>query len=185
MKIDINPLLAGTTDRLQISSSIEPCFPYGIPYALAGVTFTSPIGLEGFVKNSAGLIELSLQVHAEWEGECARCLEPVKGVLDFPFNRTIAAKGTLENEEEIADYSDEYLIADEGVTEPDSEICDAINYEFPAKVLCSEDCPGLCPVCGKPKKYGDCACSLKEHDPRWDVLKQMTFPDSPEENPNQ
>ncbi|MBR6727152.1 MAG: DUF177 domain-containing protein, partial [Clostridia bacterium] len=42
---------------------------------------------------------------------------------------------------------------------------------FPMRLLCSEDCPGLCPKCGKPKKDGDCGCSEKEIDPRLAVLK--------------
>ena len=37
-----------------------------------------------------------------------------------------------------------------------------------------EDCPGLCPVCGKKLKVGKvCTCHKPETDPRWDKLKKL------------
>ena len=41
-----------------------------------------------------------------------------------------------------------------------------------AKFLCREDCPGLCPICGKNLGGGPCGCK-KEIDPRLAVLGQL------------
>ena len=40
------------------------------------------------------------------------------------------------------------------------------------KFLCSEDCKGLCPRCGKNLNLGPCGCR-KEPDPRFAVLEQL------------
>jgi uncharacterized protein len=43
------------------------------------------------------------------------------------------------------------------------------------RLLCDEDCPGLCAKCGKPLREGSCGCSSKEIDPRWAVLATLKF----------
>jgi hypothetical protein len=53
----------------------------------------------------------------------------------------------------------------------DEELREELILDFPMRLLCSEDCPGLCPKCGKPRREGDCGCDLTERDPRWDVLR--------------
>jgi len=47
---------------------------------------------------------------------------------------------------------------------------------LPVKPLCDEDCPGLCPHCGKPLREGPCACVVEEGDPRLAVLKNLKVP---------
>ena len=41
------------------------------------------------------------------------------------------------------------------------------------KVLCREDCKGLCPVCGKDLNDGDCGCDRTERDPRFESLRAL------------
>jgi len=49
---------------------------------------------------------------------------------------------------------------------------------FPMRLLCSEDCRGLCDKCGKPRRLGDCGCNKKEIDPRLAILQKWV--DKPE-----
>ncbi|MBO4749763.1 MAG: DUF177 domain-containing protein, partial [Lachnospiraceae bacterium] len=48
---------------------------------------------------------------------------------------------------------------------------------WPAKILCKEDCKGLCPVCGKNLNEGECGCDRFVPDPRLagiqDLFKRM------------
>jgi uncharacterized protein len=46
---------------------------------------------------------------------------------------------------------------------------------LPTKRLCSEDCKGLCPYCGKDLNEGRCDCEVDEIDPRFEVLKKLKF----------
>ena len=43
----------------------------------------------------------------------------------------------------------------------------------PLKLLCREECLGLCPQCGKNKNIEPCSCSTLEPDDRWDGLKRF------------
>lgn len=50
---------------------------------------------------------------------------------------------------------------------------DALLLAVPTKILCSENCAGLCPKCGKNLNEGPCSCSDESIDPRWDALKNL------------
>ena len=44
---------------------------------------------------------------------------------------------------------------------------------LPTKVLCREDCLGLCQECGANLNDGDCGCAPDEIDPRLAALQQL------------
>ena len=44
---------------------------------------------------------------------------------------------------------------------------------LPFKVLCQEDCKGLCKECGINLNTGECNCEDKWEDPRFSVLKDI------------
>lgn len=48
-----------------------------------------------------------------------------------------------------------------------------ILLELPTKLLCKEDCKGLCPHCGCNLNHQSCDCNKAYHDPRWDVLNTL------------
>ena len=43
----------------------------------------------------------------------------------------------------------------------------------PMKNLCSEDCKGLCPKCGKNLNEGLCNCNEENIDPRWETIQKL------------
>ena len=98
-------------------------------------------------------------------------LEGIKFEEDF--ERTVVTKGSV-SEEELDENVDEYaVINDNGELDVDEEVAETIVLAFPKKILCDEECGGLCPKCGKRKRDGDCGCVTKEIDPRLAVLKKL------------
>jgi uncharacterized protein len=49
-----------------------------------------------------------------------------------------------------------------------------ILLAVPARMLCREDCKGICPDCGIDRNTGECNCVTNEIDPRWAALKNLT-----------
>ena len=45
--------------------------------------------------------------------------------------------------------------------------------EVPIKTVCTEECKGLCPHCGRNLNTGECECAAKVSDPRWEALKGL------------
>lgn len=166
MLIDLSAILRGEIRELTIDGEIFPDIaPYGIEY-LPGVR------ISGIVKGSGGLVTLASRVTVPYRGECARCLDPIETVLEFDFDRTIVTEGTL-SDEVLEEKADEYLVLKRGILEPDEAIIESIFLELPSRLLCSPDCRGLCPKCGKKMTGDECGCAPREIDPRWSKLKEL------------
>ena len=39
--------------------------------------------------------------------------------------------------------------------------------------ICSEECKGLCPICGQNLNDGECSCDKEQTDPRFDILDNL------------
>lgn len=152
-------------------SSIEIDFVL-TPEIIEDVTFSEGARVYGRITNSAGYMRLTLKADLPYIGQCARCLDEVRGVFSLDFERTVVTEGMV-SEEKLEESVDEYIVLDDGRLELDDAVREELLIDFPKKLLCSEDCEGLCPVCGRPKKEGDCGCVTKEIDPRLAVLKKL------------
>lgn len=144
------------------------------PEAPAGVELTDRAHLVGEITNQGGYMRLAATATVPYRGSCARCLDPVEGVFSIPFERTVVTEGTL-TEEQLEEDVDEYLVLDDGMLDADDAVREALILSFPMRLLCSENCPGLCPVCGKPLRDGPCGCPTREIDPRWSALASLRF----------
>ena len=163
MIVDVSPLLRGEVKRIEIDYMLSP-------EQMDGITFDSDARVVGCVTDNAGYMRLILKAELSYHGECARCLAPVDGVFSLDFERTVTTEGTL-SEEQLDEMSDEYVVLNGGELDVDEALREELLLGFPMRLLCSEDCPGLCPRCGKPKWEGACGCSEKEMDPRLAILK--------------
>ncbi len=173
MVLDMRPMLRGEVDRIAIDYKLTPELPMG-------VTSDADAHVEGTVTDEAGYMRLSLTATVSYHTECARCLEPVDGDFSVSLERTVAAEGTL-TEQQLEENVDEYAVIEDGKLDLDETIREELLLSFPMRVFCSEDCPGLCPKCGKPKRLGDCGCPTFEPDPRLAILKTL-FDKNEEEN---
>ena len=55
----------------------------------------------------------------------------------------------------------------------DRLVYDEILIGFPMKVLCREDCRGICAVCGANLNEGECGCDRTVPDPRMAVIRDI------------
>ncbi len=172
MNLDLKPMLRGEITRMPLDFTIEPEAP-------EGVTFTGDVHISGEITNRGGYMRLAVIADIAYSGACARCLSPVSGDFSMPFERTVVTEGTL-TEEQLEDDIDEYVVLCDGILDIDDAVREAIILAFPMRILCDEDCLGLCPKCGKPRREGDCGCTTKEIDPRWAILATLKFDEDEE-----
>ncbi len=55
----------------------------------------------------------------------------------------------------------------------DALVHDEILMNWPAKILCKDDCKGICPVCGQNLNEGECGCDTFVPDPRMAVIQDI------------
>ena len=165
MTIDLNAMLRGEVNVIDIDFVLTP-------EIIEDVSFTDNARVYGKITNSAGYMRLTLKAELDYVGECARCLDEVRGTFSLDFERTVVTEGMV-SEEKLEESADEYIVINDGKLELDDAVREELLLDFPKKLLCDEECEGLCPKCGKPKKAGDCGCITKEIDPRLEVLKKL------------
>ena len=165
MIVDLKPMLRGEVNSINVDFVLTP-------EIIPDVTFEGGARVCGKITNSAGYMRLTLNAELPYLGQCARCLDEVRGVFSLDFERTVVTAGMV-SEEKLEESVDEYIVIENNQLELDDAVREELMLEFPKKLLCSDDCLGLCPKCGKPKREGDCGCVIKEIDPRLAVLKKL------------
>ena len=164
MRIDIAPMLRGETNLIGFDYELrlEEDF-FGDDIACG-----EPLNVTGRLENMAGYMKLTVKADLRYTAKCARCLKDVPSLLAVELEKTVAVKGTLVNED-----NDDYILSEDGFIEIDEPLKEQLLLEFPFRHLCSEECKGLCPVCGKDLNEGPCGCDTKRIDPRLEVLRKL------------
>ena len=103
---------------------------------------------------------------------CDRCLEPVVTVFDLNISRITKGNVTDESEVESEDL-DEANYIDGYTLDVDQLVGSEILIGWPTKILCSEDCKGICNVCGQNLNQGTCNCEDTSLDPRMSVIRDV------------
>ncbi len=120
----------------------------------------------------------SKQIEIKGEGRviveipCDRCLEPV--VMEIPLDFVKVTRVSADEEEiEESDEFDESNYIDGYTLDADILICNEVLIGWPTKILCSEDCKGICNVCGQNLNQGTCDCESTSLDPRMSVIRDV------------
>ena len=94
--------------------------------------------------NKSGYINLRLCAEVPFDTVCARCLKTIRKVQSVSLDKTVAVKGTLEDEN-ADEVVDDYLLIEDGFLDVASPVLEQLMLSLPIKSLCKEDCAGLCP----------------------------------------
>jgi uncharacterized protein len=140
------------------------------------VNLSAPATVNGKIRLAGNEVFVNGHVDARAEVECDRCLKPVELPVNADFEleyitgseyESSAVAELTEAEMSVAVFDGEALDVDEIVKEQ-------ILLAVPTRMLCREDCKGICPQCGTNRNTGECNCETKEIDPRWAALKDLT-----------
>ena len=113
-------------------------------------------------------VYLEAEVNLAFDCLCDNCVESIKKNLSFSFKHLPVVKEEADSDVDCISVKDYKL-------DLDSLIIEDIILEFPSKILCSNDCLGLCLKCGKNLNHGDCGCAKKSVDPRLEALKSWLY----------
>ncbi|WP_101772682.1 YceD family protein [Peptostreptococcus faecalis] len=151
-----------------LSENIEKINFSGIDYILV-----SPLRLNGKISKAGRNYLLQADVSFRFLTECGRCLKDVETPVDYKIDAYLMREEYDEDEYEDIDVFD--------VASTKIELLDIVNstliYNMPQKVLCSEDCKGICYECGVDLNNESCKCSdsadYDDIDPRFAKLKEL------------
>ena len=128
---------------------------------------SEPVKASGTVRNTAGVLVMKGALSTCIHGVCDRCASDFDRTVEIPIDVVLVEE--LSNE----DNEDEWVFPLEGDS---ADLEDIVRTVFvlnmDSKMLCKDDCKGICCQCGKNLNDGPCECR-KEPDPRFAALRQL------------
>ena len=131
----------------------------------ASCTMDGAASVFGYVINIASALEIRGEVQASMTCTCDRCMRafPVEKVLPV----TAYLTESLSNE-----ANPDLFLIENGSVDLDEVFTTAFLLDMESKIVCDEDCAGLCIACGANLNEGACSCK-KDVDPRLAALQQL------------
>ncbi len=116
------------------------------------------------------------KVYAKLKTACTRCLEDVVFNIEQEFSAVygMSYPQDLEAEYEISPGEEKYVsVEDIDFIDIGPQVEEAIVLAIPVKILCKDDCKGLCPICGINLNKQECDCLKDAIDPRLEKFKEL------------
>ena len=162
--IDLRTLRLRSGERLRQAYDVE-LEPFELGGQRYDVAPARPAAAVTIDRVTSGFL-FELELEAELSGPCFRCLREA-GVTTAVRTREYQATSDDAGEE----LRTPYLVDDR--LEVSVWARDSVALALPAKILCREDCAGLCPGCGADLNSEACACPPPEPDARWAALAEL------------
>ena len=104
-----------------------------------GYTFAAPVSVQGEFSTRAGIVTLKYTVSCTLDAVCDRCLAELRRDYSYDFSHTVVP--SLQSE---GDIYDTYLVAQHDSIDMNETAISDLLLMLPTKMLCREDCKGLC-----------------------------------------
>jgi uncharacterized protein len=155
-------LPSGGGTRLAAEVRVPAIEVAGQNYAVRGGSVEAHVTVSRMISGFA----FGLRFDAPLEGPCMRCLGDAAPVVEVEA-REVEQPGDAE------ELHSPYFA--DGELELGRWARDALVLALPTRLLCREDCRGLCPVCGENLNEVDVEAHLHEGggDPRWSKLSEL------------
>lgn len=144
------------------------------PWGPADEAIVDPIVLDLHLEAVVEGILVRGEIEVHLDLPCARCL------ASQATDRTISVAElfvdpTKREDDQVADDDGGYeLIDDRNALDLSTLVRDAVVIDLPTRVLCREDCLGLCPTCGVDRNTQACGHGDRPApDPRWAKLADL------------
>ena len=149
-----------------------------IEFASENLEQASPlhaVGSAELLKNTGGEVRVQGRYTVDLTAECDRCLASTRFPLDAGFDLFYQPASTIARDEEIEIDEGEAQIGfyANGGLELEDILREQILLALPMQRVCSEDCKGICPVCGKNRNQSACDCATTKVDDRWGALRKL------------
>jgi uncharacterized protein len=120
-------------------------------------------------------VRLRGEIKAEISAQCDRCLNKVVIPVEIPFDLFYAPAELGHDqigERELFERDLDFAVYENDQIDLDELVLEQLELSLPSRVLCREECRGLCPQCGADLNIEQCECN-PQIDPRWRALADL------------
>lgn len=126
-------------------------FKYSGRPELPDLVFIEPLELFAEYSVAEGEARFTGSFDTVLNVQCTRCLDDVAYNVEAGFDEAFTKSGV----------DDSYTYSGNTVS-LDKMVYDYLMLSLPQKILCRDDCKGLCPVCGANRNFENCGCGADE-----------------------
>ncbi len=151
-------------------------FNLNLPYLMVGhekIMVKGPIKVASSATFTNKDILVEGTITAQLELNCHRCLEKFIYNLEAPFKERFVTSSEYKTLTESEKMQEDISWYQNGKINLEPLVEQIIYLSLPMKVMCKEDCLGLCSKCGSSLNIKKCDCKDEEIDPRLAVLQQL------------
>lgn len=132
------------------------------------ITKKSPVAFT-FTNIGVNKAKVAGSVELAFDTRCDRCLTEVPTTLELQFDRIVTSPDAATEDEGADDLSfmEGYQLNVE------TFVYNEILVNWPAKILCREECKGVCSICGQNLNIRECGCDTFVPDPRMAAIKDI------------
>jgi uncharacterized protein len=127
------------------------------------------------VERAGGEVRIQGRYSVELGAQCDRCLGRARFPLDAGFDLFYRPASNIAREEEVEIDEGEAEIGfyEDGGLELEDILREQVVLALPMQRVCSEDCKGICPVCGRNRNETACDCKIEASTYRWGALRNL------------
>ncbi len=127
------------------------------------------VSVKGEVAKDNNIYKVKGNISAELSLKCDLCLKAFEQHLDLDFEEIYS---------DTQDEDGEYILLsglDNKIVDLKPAVIGNIILNLPMRIVCSQDCKGLCPKCGHDLNEGDCGCERGYINPQFEQLLGLKF----------
>lgn len=109
---------------------------------------------------------VSGSLYMQLSGTCAKCAMPATAELTVQFEERFVKE---PNDDETYPFTGDEIDLTQALS-------DNAFLALPGRILCKQDCKGLCPICGTDLNEAECLCTADDKNP-FAVLRQLKLPE--------
>lgn len=172
MKYNLSDIKYESNGRknLDFTVDIDPISYYGD--VMKPIT---PVYVTGAIYRLDKNIFMTCNIETKMETTCSRCLQK----FTYEYHTSINTELVREKDVDALESKEDILVYKEEIIDIGKIIEENIITNIPMKLLCNEECKGLCLKCGKDLNAHGCNCKIDEDDeeekldPRFLKLKKL------------
>lgn len=133
--------------------------------------FADPVKVQATLEKRTKHVYLTAEISTAGAFTCDRCLDEFRREIRTSYSilYKFGSEGVPKpGEQEIA-----YIHPDTSFVDVAEDVRQCSILAVSQKLLCREDCKGLCPTCGINRNRATCKCEAEEVDPRWQGLRKF------------
>jgi uncharacterized protein len=133
--------------------------------------FQHPVSIDAKLDKSHRQLFLTVSVSTTGRFQCDRCVEDISQDLSSRYQVFF-----VHDEIDTGRFqADEVRVIgiDETHIDLTADVRETILLSIPFKLLCKEDCQGLCPRCGINRNSATCTCQVEKEDSPWIELRKL------------